>query len=87
MSRYLGLKTFSDGPGKEEVFGKVCDNVMYSSCVCVTVCFVQTIVSWSGSKSNMFERQKVREFAALIRDTERHSKATETGKQFINSYS
>ena len=53
----------------------MCDNVMYSSCVCVTVCFVQTIVSWSGSKSNMFERQKVREFAALIRDTERHSKA------------
>ncbi|XP_012690286.2 macrophage-capping protein-like isoform X2 [Clupea harengus] len=42
-------------------------------------CFVldlgETIVSWSGSKSNMFERQKVREFAALIRDTERHSKA------------
>ncbi|XP_041948303.1 macrophage-capping protein-like isoform X1 [Alosa sapidissima] len=42
-------------------------------------CFVldlgETIVSWSGSKANMFERQKVREIAALIRDTERNSKA------------
>ncbi|XP_041948306.1 macrophage-capping protein-like isoform X3 [Alosa sapidissima] len=35
----------------------------------------ETIVSWSGSKANMFERQKVREIAALIRDTERNSKA------------
>uniref|UniRef100_A0AAY4EFP0 Macrophage-capping protein n=2 Tax=Denticeps clupeoides TaxID=299321 RepID=A0AAY4EFP0_9TELE len=42
-------------------------------------CFIldlgETIVSWSGSKANMFERQKVREIAALIRDTERNGKA------------
>ncbi|XP_063058564.1 macrophage-capping protein-like [Engraulis encrasicolus] len=42
-------------------------------------CFVldlgETIVSWSGSKANMFERQKVHEIAALIRDTERNGKA------------
>lgn len=35
----------------------------------------QTIVSWSGSKANIFEKQKVREIASLIRDTERHGKA------------
>ncbi|XP_076867744.1 macrophage-capping protein-like isoform X2 [Brachyhypopomus gauderio] len=35
----------------------------------------ETIISWSGSKANMFERQKVREIAALIRDTERNGKA------------
>lgn len=39
-------------------------------CVCD-----QTIVAWSGSKANMFERQKVREIAMLIRDTERNGKA------------
>ncbi|XP_043094506.1 capping protein (actin filament), gelsolin-like a isoform X2 [Puntigrus tetrazona] len=33
------------------------------------------IVAWSGSKANMFERQKVREIAMLIRDTERNGKA------------
>ncbi|XP_068611975.1 macrophage-capping protein-like isoform X2 [Brachionichthys hirsutus] len=33
------------------------------------------IVSWTGSQANMFEKQKVREIAALIRDTERHGKA------------
>lgn len=36
---------------------------------------LQTIVSWSGSKANIFEKQKVREIASLIRDTERHGKA------------
>lgn len=35
----------------------------------------QTIVSWSGSKANIFEKQKVREIASLIRDAERHGKA------------
>ncbi|KAK1787772.1 hypothetical protein P4O66_016253 [Electrophorus voltai] len=35
----------------------------------------ETIISWSGSKANMFERQKVHEIAALIRDTERNGKA------------
>lgn len=32
-------------------------------------------MSWSGSKANIFEKQKVREIASLIRDTERHGKA------------
>ncbi|KAI1898834.1 hypothetical protein AGOR_G00076430 [Albula goreensis] len=32
------------------------------------------IVSWTGSQANIFEKQKVQEIAALIRDTERHSK-------------
>jgi len=44
------------------------------SCKCTCV-YVQTIVAWSGSKANMFERQKVREIAMLIRDTERNGKA------------
>ncbi|KAM4611309.1 capping protein (actin filament), gelsolin-like b isoform 2-T2 [Polymixia lowei] len=35
----------------------------------------KTIVSWIGSQANMFEKQKVREIASLIRDTERHGKA------------
>lgn len=35
----------------------------------------QTIVSWTGSKANIFEKQKVREIASLIRDTDRHGKA------------
>ncbi|XP_051965064.1 macrophage-capping protein-like [Xyrauchen texanus] len=42
-------------------------------------CFIldlgETIFAWSGSKANMFERQKVREIAMLIRDTERNGKA------------
>ncbi|XP_026066404.1 macrophage-capping protein [Carassius auratus] len=42
-------------------------------------CFIldlgETIVTWRGSKANMFERQKVREIAMLIRDTERNGKA------------
>uniref|UniRef100_A0A673FG78 Macrophage-capping protein-like n=1 Tax=Sinocyclocheilus rhinocerous TaxID=307959 RepID=A0A673FG78_9TELE len=42
-------------------------------------CFIldlgETIVSWIGSQANIFEKQKVREIAALIRDTERHGKA------------
>uniref|UniRef100_A0A673KK62 Macrophage-capping protein n=1 Tax=Sinocyclocheilus rhinocerous TaxID=307959 RepID=A0A673KK62_9TELE len=33
------------------------------------------VFAWSGSKANMFERQKVREIAMLIRDTERNGKA------------
>ncbi|KTF76269.1 hypothetical protein cypCar_00038790, partial [Cyprinus carpio] len=42
-------------------------------------CFIldlgETIVSWIGSQANIFEKQKVREIAALIRDTDRHGKA------------
>ncbi|XP_036436969.1 macrophage-capping protein-like [Colossoma macropomum] len=42
-------------------------------------CFIldlgQIIVSWSGSKANLFEKQKVREISALIRDSERNGKA------------
>ncbi|KAM6949651.1 capping protein (actin filament), gelsolin-like b isoform 1-T1 [Aplochiton taeniatus] len=42
-------------------------------------CFIldlgETIMSWIGSQANMFEKQKVREIATLIRDTERHGKA------------
>lgn len=42
-------------------------------------CFIldlgETIVVWIGSQANMFERQKVREIASLIRDTDRHGKA------------
>ncbi|KAI4808135.1 hypothetical protein KUCAC02_000203 [Chaenocephalus aceratus] len=42
-------------------------------------CFIldlgEIIVSWIGSQANMFEKQKVREIASLIRDTERHGKA------------
>lgn len=37
--------------------------------------FFQTIVSWIGSQANIFEKQKVREIAAFIRDTDRHGKA------------
>ncbi|KAM3857662.1 capping protein (actin filament), gelsolin-like b [Diretmus argenteus] len=43
-------------------------------------CFIldlgEIIVSWIGSQANMFEKQKVREIASLIRDTERHGKAS-----------
>lgn len=35
----------------------------------------QVIVSWIGSQANIFEKQKVREIASLIRDTDRHGKA------------
>uniref|UniRef100_A0A1A7Z6P4 Macrophage-capping protein n=1 Tax=Iconisemion striatum TaxID=60296 RepID=A0A1A7Z6P4_9TELE len=42
-------------------------------------CFIldlgETIVSWIGSQANIFEKQKVREIASLIRDTDRHGKA------------
>uniref|UniRef100_A0A8C6WPG5 Macrophage-capping protein n=1 Tax=Neogobius melanostomus TaxID=47308 RepID=A0A8C6WPG5_9GOBI len=42
-------------------------------------CFIldlgDTIISWIGSQANIFEKQKVREIASLIRDTERHGKA------------
>uniref|UniRef100_A0A4W5JPU9 Macrophage-capping protein n=1 Tax=Hucho hucho TaxID=62062 RepID=A0A4W5JPU9_9TELE len=42
-------------------------------------CFIldlgETIFSWIGSQANMFEKQKSREIASLIRDTERHGKA------------
>ncbi|XP_072541236.1 macrophage-capping protein-like [Salminus brasiliensis] len=42
-------------------------------------CFIldlgQTIVSWSGSKANVFERQKVQEISALIRDSDRNGKS------------
>ncbi|MEQ2194149.1 hypothetical protein XENOCAPTIV_024431, partial [Xenoophorus captivus] len=42
-------------------------------------CFIldlgETILSWTGSQANMFEKQKVREIASLIRDTDRHGKA------------
>lgn len=43
--------------------------------------FAQTIVSWVGSQANIFEKQKVQEIAALIRDTERHGKAQITNIQ------
>lgn len=36
---------------------------------------LQTIVTWIGSQANIFEKQKVREIASLIRDTDRHGKA------------
>ncbi|KAB5515291.1 hypothetical protein PHYPO_G00250170 [Pangasianodon hypophthalmus] len=35
----------------------------------------QLIISWSGCKSSVFEKQKVHQIAALIRDTERNGKA------------
>ncbi|XP_028330817.1 capping protein (actin filament), gelsolin-like b isoform X1 [Gouania willdenowi] len=42
-------------------------------------CFIldlgDIIVSWIGSQANVFEKQKVREIASLIRDTDRHGKA------------
>uniref|UniRef100_A0A673D138 Macrophage-capping protein n=1 Tax=Sphaeramia orbicularis TaxID=375764 RepID=A0A673D138_9TELE len=42
-------------------------------------CFIldlgDIIVSWIGSQANIFEKQKVREIASLIRDTDRHGKA------------
>lgn len=42
-------------------------------------CFIldlgEIIVSWIGSQANIFEKQKVREIASLIRDTDRHGKA------------
>lgn len=42
-------------------------------------CFIldlgEVIVSWIGSQANIFEKQKVREIATLIRDTDRHGKA------------
>ncbi|KAJ8266088.1 hypothetical protein GJAV_G00125740, partial [Gymnothorax javanicus] len=42
-------------------------------------CFIldlgQTIVSWVGSQANVFEKQKVREIATLIRDTDKQGKA------------
>ncbi|KAM9440917.1 macrophage-capping protein-like [Clarias gariepinus] len=42
-------------------------------------CFIldlgQLIISWTGSKSSVFERQKVHQVATLIRDTERNGKA------------
>ncbi|XP_018586293.1 macrophage-capping protein-like [Scleropages formosus] len=43
-------------------------------------CFIldqgKSIVSWVGSQANVFEKQKVREIATLIRDTERNGKAS-----------
>ncbi|XP_026208928.1 capping protein (actin filament), gelsolin-like b [Anabas testudineus] len=42
-------------------------------------CFIldlgEAIVMWIGSQANIFEKQKVREIASLIRDTDRHGKA------------
>ncbi|XP_049609349.1 capping protein (actin filament), gelsolin-like b [Syngnathus scovelli] len=42
-------------------------------------CFIldlgEVIVSWIGSQANVFEKQKVREIASLIRDADRHGKA------------
>lgn len=32
-------------------------------------------MSWTGSQANIFEKQKVREIATLIRDIDRHGKA------------
>lgn len=42
---------------------------------CVYARLFQTIVSWIGSQANIFEKQKVREIATFIRDTDRHGKA------------
>lgn len=41
----------------------------------MSFCPLQIIVSWIGSQANIFEKQKVREIASLIRDTDRHGKA------------
>ncbi|XP_055362736.1 capping protein (actin filament), gelsolin-like b isoform X2 [Betta splendens] len=42
-------------------------------------CFIldlgENIIVWIGSQANIFEKQKVREIASLIRDTDRHGKA------------
>ncbi|XP_061664835.1 capping protein (actin filament), gelsolin-like b [Syngnathoides biaculeatus] len=42
-------------------------------------CFIldlgKVIVPWIGSQANVFEKQKVREIASLIRDADRHGKA------------
>ncbi|XP_048857425.1 macrophage-capping protein-like [Brienomyrus brachyistius] len=42
-------------------------------------CFIldlgETIIVWIGSQANLFEKQKVREIATLIRDIDRHGKA------------
>uniref|UniRef100_A0A8C4SDF4 Macrophage-capping protein n=1 Tax=Erpetoichthys calabaricus TaxID=27687 RepID=A0A8C4SDF4_ERPCA len=42
-------------------------------------CFIldlnESIISWTGSQANMFEKQKMNEIAALIRDTEKLGKA------------
>lgn len=43
--------------------------------IITSVFLAQIIVSWVGSQANIFEKQKVREIASLIRDTERHGKA------------
>lgn len=45
-----------------------CDSMMW-------LIALQTILSWTGSQANIFEKQKVREIASLIRDTDRHGKA------------
>lgn len=50
-------------------------NLMTTESACMLVTLFQTIVSWIGSQANIFEKQKVREIATLIRDTERHGKA------------
>lgn len=51
-----------------------CDGVRAVKCVS-SPSSLQTIVSWIGSQANIFEKQKVREIASLIRDTDRHGKA------------
>lgn len=43
--------------------------------ICRSLAALQTIVTWIGSQANIFEKQKVREIASLIRDTDRHGKA------------
>lgn len=43
--------------------------------ICRLLAALQTIVTWIGSQANIFEKQKVREIASLIRDTDRHGKA------------
>ncbi len=47
--------------------------VIFNDWCCVSA--LQTIVLWIGSQANVFEKQKVREIASLIRDTDRHGKA------------
>ncbi|XP_041094189.1 capping protein (actin filament), gelsolin-like b [Polyodon spathula] len=43
-------------------------------------CFIldlnQVLISWTGSRANVFEKQKMNEIVGLIRDTERLGKAT-----------
>lgn len=72
------IRTYLDAGTTQKCFtmyNKMSNNVAFIWNEHLNVFILQTIVSWIGSQANIFEKQKVREIATLIRDTDRHGKA------------